>query len=264
LALLSVAFALTIGEELSRGATLGFFVVGLIFLFVWRRMLEHLLQKAVANGTFAKQRTMLIGDKTLLSASEVMSELRRYGYMATIVLEIDPAEDAVSTAATRAQEKIDLAIRAAREHQIENVVLVFRWENSHCIETMLVALSVLPIPVYLAPDANIIRYLTRVHNVGPLWTAELKRAPLSKIEKLLKRAFDLLGACAGLLLLSPLLATTALLIKLDSPGPILFSQWRSGFNGRLFRIFKFRSMTVLEDGPVICQATPDDPRVTRV
>jgi undecaprenyl-phosphate galactose phosphotransferase/putative colanic acid biosynthesis UDP-glucose lipid carrier transferase len=61
-----------------------------------------------------------------------------------------------------------------------------------------------------------------------------------------------------------LLATTALLIKLDSPGPILFSQWRSGFNGRLFRIFKFRSMTVLEDGPVIRQATRDDPRVTRV
>ncbi len=61
----------------------------------------------------------------------------------------------------------------------------FRWENSHCIETLLAALSVLPIPVYLAPDANVIRYLTRVHNVGPLWTAELKRAPLSKIEKTL-------------------------------------------------------------------------------
>jgi Undecaprenyl-phosphate glucose phosphotransferase len=262
--LLSVAFTLKIGEALSRGATLGFFAVGLIFLFVWRSTLESLLQKAVVKGTFAKQRTMFIGDKALLSTSEVMNELRRYGYMATTILEIDPAEDAVSTAATRAQEKIDLAIRTAREQQIESVVLVFRWDNSRCIETMLVALSVLPIPVYLAPDANVIRYLTRVHNVGPLWTAELKRAPLSKIEKLLKRAVDLLGACAGLLLLSPLMLTTALLIKLDSPGPILFSQWRSGFNGRLFRIFKFRSMTVLEDGPVIRQAIRDDPRVTRV
>jgi undecaprenyl-phosphate galactose phosphotransferase/putative colanic acid biosynthesis UDP-glucose lipid carrier transferase len=129
---------------------------------------------------------------------------------------------------------------------------------------MLVALSVLPIPIYLAPDADVIRYLNRVHSIGPLWTAELKRAPLGKIEQLLKRAFDLFGASLALLLLSPLMLIAALLIRFDSPGPVLFSQWRSGFNGRLFRIFKFRTMTVLEDGPVIHQATRDDPRVTRV
>jgi undecaprenyl-phosphate galactose phosphotransferase/putative colanic acid biosynthesis UDP-glucose lipid carrier transferase len=264
LALLSVAFTLKIGEALSRGATLGFFVIGLVFLFLWRSTLERLLQKAVANGTFAKQRTMFIGDKALLSASQVMSELRCYGYMPSTVLEIDPAEDAGATAATGVQDKIDLAIRTAREQEIENVVLVFRWENSRCIEAMLVALSVLPIPVYLAPDATVTRYLSSLHSIGPVWTAELKRAPLNKIEQLLKRAVDLLGAGAGLLLLSPLMLTTALLIKLDSPGPIFFSQWRSGFNGRLFRIIKFRSMTVLEDGPVITQATRYDPRVTRV
>jgi Undecaprenyl-phosphate glucose phosphotransferase len=263
LTLLSVAFTLKIGEELSRGATLGFFVIGLVFLFLWRSTLERLLQKAVADGTFAKQRTMFIGDKALLSASQVMSELRCYGYMPNTVLEIDPGEDAV-TAVTGVQHKIDLAVRTAREQQIESVVLVFRWDNSRCIEAMLVALSVLPIPVYLAPDATVTRYLNSLHSIGPVWTAELKRAPLSKIEQLLKRAVDLLGASAGLLLLSPLMLTTALLIKVDSPGPIFFSQWRSGFNGRLFRIFKFRSMTVLEDGPVIAQATRDDPRVTRV
>jgi undecaprenyl-phosphate galactose phosphotransferase/putative colanic acid biosynthesis UDP-glucose lipid carrier transferase len=262
LALLSVAFTLKIGEELSRGATLGFFVIGLVFLFLWRSTLERLLQKAVANGTFAKQRTMFIGDKALLSASRVMSELRSYGYITSTVLEIDPEENLDATAAV--QDKIDLAIRIAREQQIESVVLVFRWDNSRCIEAMLVALSVLPIPVYLAPDATVTRYLSSLHSIGPVWTAELKRSPLSKIEQLLKRAMDLLGASTGLLLLSPLMLTTALLIKLDSPGPIFFSQRRSGFNGRLFRIFKFRSMTVLEDGPVIPQATRDDPRVTRV
>src|SRR6516225_7905179 len=109
LALLSVAFTLKIGEALSRGATLGFFVIGLVFLFLWRSTLERLLQKAVANGTFAKQRTMFIGDKALLSASQVMSELHRYGYMPHTVLEIDPAEDAGATAATGVQDKIDLA-----------------------------------------------------------------------------------------------------------------------------------------------------------
>ena len=57
---------------------------------------------------------------------------------------------------------------------------------------------------------------------------------------------------------------TALLIKLDSHGPILFFQTRNGFNGRAFRIVKFRSMYVLEDGDVIRQTTRADPRVTRL
>ncbi|HZM85902.1 MAG TPA: sugar transferase, partial [Blastocatellia bacterium] len=66
------------------------------------------------------------------------------------------------------------------------------------------------------------------------------------------------------LLLAPVMIAVALLIKLDSNGPIIFTQWRSGFNGRLFRIFKFRSMTVLEDGPVVRQATREDHRFTRL
>jgi undecaprenyl-phosphate galactose phosphotransferase/putative colanic acid biosynthesis UDP-glucose lipid carrier transferase len=87
---------------------------------------------------------------------------------------------------------------------------------------------------------------------------------LGKLEQALKRSVDIFGAGTGLLLLSALMLATALLIKLDSRGPILFTQWRSGFNGRLFRIFKFRSMTVLEDGPVIRQATRNDSRCTRL
>ena len=60
------------------------------------------------------------------------------------------------------------------------------------------------------------------------------------------------------------MVAVAILIKVDSRGPILFTQWRSGFNGRLFRIFKFRTMTVLEDGSVIRQAAREDPRFTRL
>ena len=53
---------------------------------------------------------------------------------------------------------------------------------------------------------------------------------------MLKRAFDILGACVALLLLAPLLLVTALLIKLDTPGPVFFRQQRVGRAGRLFRI----------------------------
>ena len=67
-----------------------------------------------------------------------------------------------------------------------------------------------------------------------------------------------------LLTLLPLMLVTALLIKLDSRGPALFLQERNGFNGRTFRIFKFRTMHAAEDGPAVKQATRNDPRVTRL
>jgi undecaprenyl-phosphate galactose phosphotransferase/putative colanic acid biosynthesis UDP-glucose lipid carrier transferase len=57
---------------------------------------------------------------------------------------------------------------------------------------------------------------------------------------------------------------TALAIKLDGPGPIIFRQNRKGFNGQQFVMFKFRTMKVEENGPTVTQATPNDPRVTRI
>ena len=80
----------------------------------------------------------------------------------------------------------------------------------------------------------------------------------------LKRALDLLGAAAGLFLLAPLLVLVALLIRLDSPGPVLFRQRRTGRNGEIFTVYKFRTMRVLEDGPTIAHATRNDHRTTRL
>jgi undecaprenyl-phosphate galactose phosphotransferase/putative colanic acid biosynthesis UDP-glucose lipid carrier transferase len=60
------------------------------------------------------------------------------------------------------------------------------------------------------------------------------------------------------------MALTAIAIKVDSPGPVIFRQSRKGFNGKQFMMFKFRTMSVLENGPTVVQATRDDPRVTPI
>ena len=123
----------------------------------------------------------------------------------------------------------------------------------------------LSIPVYLLPDRNVAHFLgNRIINVGTTWTAELKRAPLSPGEQAVKRAIDILLASLLLLMLAPVMVLVALCIKLESRGPALFIQTRNGFNGRPFRIYKFRTMSVLEDGAVIRQATKNDPRVTQL
>ena len=80
-----------------------------------------------------------------------------------------------------------------------------------------------------------------------------------------KRLFDLLVAAAALIVLAPLLALVALLIKLDSAGPVFFRQERMGWSGDSFRIWKFRSMVVHQpDEGVVKQAEKNDPRKTRV
>jgi undecaprenyl-phosphate galactose phosphotransferase/putative colanic acid biosynthesis UDP-glucose lipid carrier transferase len=87
---------------------------------------------------------------------------------------------------------------------------------------------------------------------------------LTRHELRAKRLVDLTLAAAGVVFFLPLFLITALLIKLDSRGPVLFRQQRNGFNGQPFKIFKFRTMHVLEDGAVIPQAQRNDPRVTRL
>jgi exopolysaccharide biosynthesis polyprenyl glycosylphosphotransferase len=92
----------------------------------------------------------------------------------------------------------------------------------------------------------------------------LKEAPLDRLgNRALKRALDLALVVPGLLLLSPLLALVALLIKLDSPGPVFYAQERVGFNNRVFRMLKFRTMQVGADKGSTW-TVKDDPRRTRI
>jgi undecaprenyl-phosphate galactose phosphotransferase/putative colanic acid biosynthesis UDP-glucose lipid carrier transferase len=99
---------------------------------------------------------------------------------------------------------------------------------------------------------------------GPALSLEIQRAPLSALERAVKRTLDLICACVAIIVLLPLLLLIALAIKLDSKGPVIFRQRRNGFNSKQFIIYKFRSMSVQEDGPVIAQARKNDRRVTRV
>lgn len=101
-------------------------------------------------------------------------------------------------------------------------------------------------------------------NFGPLTTNVVNLVPLSERNGLPKALLDYSLAGIGLLLLAPLFALVALAIKIDSPGPVFFRQRRYGRNNRIFRIFKFRTMAVTEDGQHVKQAEKNDPRVTRV
>jgi putative colanic acid biosynthesis UDP-glucose lipid carrier transferase len=89
-------------------------------------------------------------------------------------------------------------------------------------------------------------------------------SPLQGMSGLWKRTFDVCLAALLLLLFWPALLALAAAIKISSPGPALFKQRRYGLNGEEILVYKFRSMTVCEDGPVVAQAQPGDRRVTPI
>lgn len=121
------------------------------------------------------------------------------------------------------------------------------------------------VPVYAMPSAyEILLGRLRHIQVNDLPLLELKLEPPSAIFSLFKRGLDILLAFALLVLLSPILAAVAIIVKLSSPGPVLYSQDRVGLNGMVFKVYKFRSMVQDAEkttGPVL--AIKRDPRVTK-
>jgi exopolysaccharide biosynthesis polyprenyl glycosylphosphotransferase len=100
--------------------------------------------------------------------------------------------------------------------------------------------------------------------LGPLRTVVVANPPLGHVDTTVKRAFDVTVALLALVALSPAFAVVAMMVRLDSSGPVFFRQRRVGYNQREFRIWKFRSMTTLDDGDRIVQAKRGDARITKV
>jgi putative colanic acid biosysnthesis UDP-glucose lipid carrier transferase len=162
--------------------------------------------------------------------------------------------------------RLDSALAAAREHCADEFLVALPWGSRELLATIRSRLAESPLPVRLLPDYNMRTLLGRRGLVahGLSRTVSCERVPTSAFERAVKRTIDVVGSMAAILFLWPLCLFAAIAVKLDSRGPIIFQQRRTGINAKEFMIFKFRTMSVLEDGPTITQACRDDPRTTRV
>jgi Undecaprenyl-phosphate glucose phosphotransferase len=157
------------------------------------------------------------------------------------------------------------AVHAARTLLPDEVVLAGPWDDPEIIETVVQAFEQLPVAIHLDGGPVLGRFADlHLRRLGGTATLSVADVPLSPVQVVLKRGLDVVGATLGLILLAPLFAVIAIAIRRDSPGPALFTQDRCGFNQATFRIYKFRTMTTIEDGPVIRQAKVNDARITRV
>lgn len=119
--------------------------------------------------------------------------------------------------------------------------------------------------VYFLPDVYIFDLMqARFDNVGGMPVIAIRETPFMGLNSMVKRASDIVIGAAILVTLAPLMLVIALAVRLSSPGPIIFRQRRYGLYGEEIMVYKFRSMTVMENGDNVPQARKDDQRVTRI
>lgn len=152
-------------------------------------------------------------------------------------------------------------------HKIRRIYIALPLRLSHLIESIQRTLYKHNIDVIWAPDIFSLQLLNpSVREMAGIPLVSLSESPLmAGGPAFIKEAMDKLIASTALLLLSPIMTAIAIIIKLTSPGPVIFKQKRHGWDGRVFEVWKFRSMHVHTppDGTVK-QAVINDPRVTRV
>ena len=135
--------------------------------------------------------------------------------------------------AQRRKDVIAQAISSVRGSNIEEIVVSANLDHWSELNSLLSELRVLPLPVNLVPVGPMSDlFKLSSHTIGDTITIELQRGPRTPLERSAKRVVDIVIAGTALLLLLPLLLMTAVAIKLDLPGPIIFRQRRCGFNGR--------------------------------
>jgi undecaprenyl-phosphate galactose phosphotransferase/putative colanic acid biosynthesis UDP-glucose lipid carrier transferase len=259
----SLLFLLKTGADYSRGATISFDFLGVVLIVAFRYVTALNLRRALANGTLGGQRVIVIGDPEELAIKPKTDLLRTYGARELGRFELSAASGPTLSNIAHDIEVIDSVIRAARASDADQVLLALRCVDIVRTDFICERLRALPLPVFLLPDRSVSLILSRSSwDRRVLAPIEVQRAPLSARDLIVKRLFDVTFAGLALALSSPLLLLTGVAIKLDSHGPVIFRQRRRGFNGREFAIYKFRTMTVQEDGSTVRQAQRDDARVT--
>jgi putative colanic acid biosynthesis UDP-glucose lipid carrier transferase len=170
--------------------------------------------------------------------------------------------DVANERVTASCKAVDFA-NFVRQNAIGRVYIALPMSATPRIQELLNELRDTTASVYFVPNLFAFDLVqARCVEINGMPAFSICESPLQGMSALWKRALDVTLASLALLLMWPVFAAVALLIKCTSPGPILFKQRRYGLNGEEILVYKFRSMTVCEDGPVINQATKKDRRIT--
>ena len=153
----------------------------------------------------------------------------------------------------------------AQEGRVDAIMITLPMRAEERIQYILNQLSDSTVSVYIVPDFFVFELLhSQWANLGGLPAVSVFENPLHGVDGIAKRISDLAIAAVAIAIAAIPMAIIALGVKLTSPGPVFFRQRRYGLDGREIMVWKFRSMRTCDNGPVVKQATKEDPRITKL
>lgn len=264
---LFVVFLMKLPDIHLRRVFVSWFVLAQVTLIFWRVLVRFSLREYRSRGK--NYRTVVIagaGDlgtrlaRTILDAPWMGYRIKGF---------YDDNKEAGSMplpgSGIRVLGDLDRMMDDARRERVDLVYIALPMRFEGKIRKVLKGLSNTAVSAYLAPDFLTFDILhARMVDMNGIPTISIYEDPFDSASGWLKRFEDVVVSSLILVMISPVMMAIAAAIKLTSPGPVFFKQRRYGARGDEIMVWKFRTMTVLEDGDVIRQASKNDARVTKV
>ena len=268
-------------RELSRLLFFYFFIADILLLSLWRRLLPF--YPALVKRLFGadRRRVLIVGTGAIgqklaqsIDKHESITNLSLVGFLTeTHASWPGPDQDL----GYPVLGVLDDLPRLVQEQRLQEVIFALQDVDQTLLRSVILNLQNRPINLRLVPNVFDLVFLrASVEEFDGVPLVGLREPVIQGIDRLIKRLFDIGMSSLLLLLFSPLMGVLSLLIKLDSAGSAFYRQQRVGEGGRLFWMFKFRSMIEGADGQTAKFLTksavgaasfsknPDDPRITRV
>lgn len=283
LMLLAVGVAMKVTEDYSRGWFALWVVLALVSALGVRALATVVARRAQADGRFHERVAVYApyGVAGLKPAS-LAASTRAPGSFRTGSTQADetsanwygqPAANfGLATADApisdeRIRDELQRLVADAQAGSLDTIVIAAPFGSEHMLAETVDVLSVLPARVTIARPTGIGAIPVRAAHSpagGDMTLLDVQARPLEAHGQWLKTTTDFVGGAMALILFAPVMLACAIAIKLESKGPVFFRQRRHGYNHEIISVWKFRTMTVMEDGESVVQATRGDQRITRV
>tara|TARA_R100001143_G_C3357783_1_gene133613 strand:+ start:1804 stop:3213 length:1410 start_codon:yes stop_codon:yes gene_type:complete len=266
LGLLLLAFATKVSSQYSRLAV-GSWWLSLPFVLFLIRIAVRTILRNMRHQGFNIRRVAIVG--TGKNALQLAQEINNNDWMGLEIAGFYDDRQSFREALDEMPQvpikgSFDELIRGSKSGMFDEIYVALPMRAEELISRLIMELRDASVPVHMVPDLftfNLLR--SRTSNLGNIPIVSVYESPLDNTGVLLKRTFDLLVGSIIMLVIAIPMALIALGIKLTSPGPVLFKQHRYGLRGEKIEVWKFRSMTVTENGNRVRQASKNDARITR-
>ncbi|WP_269930224.1 undecaprenyl-phosphate glucose phosphotransferase [Aminobacter sp. HY435] len=261
------AFFMKVSADYSRLLFGSWFVIGLAVLAFERLVAAKLIRRWTRNGRMERRAVIVGGGK---AAESLIRSIEQQPYNDIRICGIfDDRDDRRSPPIVAGYPKLGTVselLAFARIARIDMLIVSLPVSAETRVLQLLKKLWVLPVDIRLSAHSNQLQFRPRSYSyIGAVPMLDIFDKPINDWDSVAKRAFDIVFSLLGILVFAPVMIATAIAIKLDSKGPVLFKQKRHGFNNEVIEVYKFRSMYADQSDPSARKSvTKNDPRVTRV